>query len=73
MKTLLTITNDITNYQIKTDNQHPVYLIKKEYSDEEYEIIQKEADEWAIEHVHEKGHDYGTGQYDSQSKTTMQG
>lgn len=65
MRTLLTITHDISNYQIRTDNKNPVYLIEKEYSDEDYEAILQEASLWEIECIEENGYDYGNDRYES--------
>ena len=70
MKKLFTITYDSSNYHIRTDNQKPVYLIEKEYNDEEYESIRQEADNWEIECVKEEGYDYGNDR--SESKRTSE-
>ena len=64
-KTLLTITTDPDGAIIKTTNRPAVYLLEKEYSDEEYAAIRSEADEWNVEVEFDEGEDYGYGRGDS--------
>ena len=56
---LWTVTTDWEKSTLRTDNKPVVYLLKKEYSAEEYAAIRAEADEWNVEVEHEDGYDYG--------------
>ena len=58
---LWTVTADWETAAARTDNIPAVYLIKKEYTAEEYAAIRAETDEWNVEVTRENGYDYGYG------------
>ena len=58
---LLTITEDREKATVKTDNEPAVYLLEKEYTQEEYLAIRGEAEQWNVEIEHEDGYNYGYG------------
>ena len=58
-------------YPMWTSDEPDLYVAEKEYSDEEYQIIRKQADGWALEVRYDDESDYGYSQVSSDTKRRL--